>query len=100
LAEKTADAYPLAIVIRPGESRQVLDSVKYNPRDGVDCKVVDLVAVSDDELEFFSVGGTLKDLHDLEAKMKEVGVQLGDVLPLAITLYKSRQDSKQASRQR
>ena len=69
-------------------------------RDGVDCKVVDLVAVSDDEAKFFGVGGTLKDLPDFEAKMKESGAQLGDVLPLAITLYKSRGDSEQPSRQR
>ena len=32
--------------------------------------------------------------------MKESGAQLGDVLPLAITLYKSRGDSEQASRHR
>jgi len=95
---KAADAYPLAIVIRPGESRPFLENLKYNPRDGFDCKVVDLVAVSDEELEFFSVGGTLEGLHELEAGMKGVGAKLEDVLPAAISIYKARQDSEQASR--
>jgi hypothetical protein len=94
---KAADAYPLAIVIRPGESRPFLENFRYNPHDDFDCKVVDLVAVSDDELEFFSVGGTLEGLHELEAGMKGVGAKLEDVLPAAISIYKARQGSEQAS---
>ena len=90
----------ITIVIRPGESRQVLDSVKYNPSDSFDCKVVDLVAVSDKELEFFSAGGTLETLHWSEAYAKEVGVEPGTLLSLLITLTKVQQDSEQASRHR
>src|SRR5260221_7282381 len=79
-AVRSADDYPLAIVIRPGESRQVLDSFKYkNPIDSFDCKVVDLVAVSDKELEFFSLGGTLQLLHETDAEAKRLDGTLDDL---------------------